>query len=317
MAKAATAPAGLPGQPLAEIQDHLKVLYYGPPGSGKTTNLAHLAHLGPVVFINAEGGVKQAPLRKLGVPVENIRVVPAESYDQLDDLWQTLRGALDDDPSCIAGVCWDSVSEIVSKFVGQARQAGYEKVKAKAHSMGVEPERTRFFTDRDDWGEESGQVKDLLMKYRDLPCHFGVSALPRRDVDDDSTVHYAPAVNPAVLTDLMGRMDIVGWTENVIDDTDSEVFTGLFRAGMIKEVKDRYKVLPRVLFDPTFDRLIDYVYEKIDAESDPVQQEHTGHGGDAEDSEDKKPGQRAPLRRAARRPAPTPDTTEANDTGGE
>jgi hypothetical protein len=125
----------------------------------------------------------------------------------------------------------------------------------------------RFFIDRDDYGVMSEQVRFLIRRFRDLPCHFGMAFLERRDVDSsDGTVRVGPSVTPGLQSDVVGWHDIVGrCTYNQYAD----VYIGTFKPEGVRQGKDRYGVLPRRMVDPTFDRLVGYVEGEITADSDP------------------------------------------------
>ncbi len=132
---------------LEDDADIVNIMYYGDAGTGKTTDLARLAKLGPVVYIEAESGLKKAPMRKHGVPVENLRVVQDEeelaiTFGRLEALCDRLRMQLYDDPKSIAGVVWDSVTEIQKKLLKIIVVKGYEK----SQSRGVERDRHAILT---------------------------------------------------------------------------------------------------------------------------------------------------------------------------
>lgn len=260
------------GMSLADQRDALNYLITGDGGTGKTTNLATMANLGPVIFINAEGGLKARPLKRFGVNIDNIRVVPDPrigqelTFELLEDLfWQT-KAQLENDPDRWAGVCWDSLTEIVQKLLRNVVDYQVEKAELKSQ------ERDPFFIDRADYGVMTEQVRLLVRRYRDLPCHFGMSTLLRREVDDDGKVVYRPAVTPALQNDIFGYMDIVGVTEVVEIGGDDE-YRALFRPEGKFRGKDRFGAVPRKLITPTFERVLAYVTDEIDIDSDPIMQE--------------------------------------------
>lgn len=253
--------------------EYVNLMVYGNPGSGKTTDLAHLAKLGPVVFINAEAGLKRTALRQFDLPLENIEIFPAKgqtlTFQALDDLFWEIKGKLDADPGAYVGVNWDSITEIHKILLEQVSHKEYDKAVRKAERAGIEPEIDQFFMDRAYYGVMTEQMRQLIRKYRDLPCHIGLSALPRRDLNEKTgDISYGPALTPALQTDLEGFVDIMCHTE--LDD-DLEAYIGRFRQVGIKKAKDRFKMLPPVLIDPTFDRIISYVNGTLKEEDDPLQ----------------------------------------------
>ena len=66
--------------------DRVIALFYGDPGTGKTVDLASMARLGKITYIDAEKRLKAGVLRRLGIPVENIDRRVSVSYAMLEDL---------------------------------------------------------------------------------------------------------------------------------------------------------------------------------------------------------------------------------------
>lgn len=256
---------------LSDTSEPLNVLYYGDGGTGKTSHMAAMARLGRVLSVNAESGVKARALRKLGIPVQNIEVFPDPARGEdvslrgLEDLYRRIASALIRDPQAYVGVFWDSITEIYKKLLEAVVARGVIQA-ARAGR-----ERDPFFIERGDYGIMTEQVRSLMRKYRDLPCHFAVSALARREQDNDGAVVYQPAVTPALQSDMIGWMDIVCHTSVAIVN-DEEEYRGLFRPHGKYRGKDRLRAVPKWLIDPTFDRLLMYVDEELDVDSDPVMQ---------------------------------------------
>lgn len=254
-------------RPLSEVTDFANILYCGEAGTAKTTNLAAMANLGPVIVINAEGGLRKAALAKQGINVENIQVLPEKpedlTYEYLDRLHLEIKLALEDDPGSIIGVVWDSITEITAKLLENIVEEAVEK------SIRDNKDRDPFFTDLADYGVMGKQVRQLIRRYRDLNCHFGASSLLKRDKDDDGKVVYSPLVIPSLRADLMGYMDMVIVTD-VGEFGGEEEYRGLSKPVGKFKGKDRFGVLPRRLLDPTFDRVWAYIEGEMDVESDPV-----------------------------------------------
>ena len=101
---------------LDDQPERVNLLYYGKEGSGKTSCAAAMANLGPVLVVNAEGGLKAQPLRGLGVNTENVRVFPPAgeplTFESLQAVYQQLDADLKADPNSWAGVILDSITEI-------------------------------------------------------------------------------------------------------------------------------------------------------------------------------------------------------------
>lgn len=249
-----------------QLKELAKVGIYGLPGGGKTTDLAAMARLGRVLFISAESGIKPKALGSLDIPTEMIEVHDDISYESLDALYWELKAEFEEDPDAYVGLAWDSITETQKLMLEALVDVG----KAKADRKGMEREGFQPF--RDEYGEVTEQLRRLIRRFRDLPCHVAIAALERRDQDDDGSVKYGPAITPAIQNDLVGYLDILchvtvqvapGWNEF------GEAFIGEFRRGGKYGVKDRFKVMPPRLINPTMDRIIAYVDGDITLEKDP------------------------------------------------
>lgn len=278
-------------QKLTESREPINSLYYGDGGTGKTTALASMANLGKILVVNAESGVKSRPLKERGVDVDQIEVFPGPdesiTYDSLVEQWVRVREELNSDPEAYAGVVLDSITEIYKALLDSV--VGSAVVRATRAGK----ERDPFFIDRADYGVMTEQVRSLVRKFRDLPCHFGMSALSRREQDDDGAVVYQPAVTPALQNDLIGWVDVVCVT-SVASVGGVDEYRGLFRPHSKFRGKDRISAgaLPKWLVDPTFDRVVAYVDGDLSVDSDPVMAEARERAAsakaDSADTESKK-----------------------------
>lgn len=263
---------------LSDQEEFINALYYGDGGTGKTTDLAAMANLGPIIYINAEAGLKARPLKKLGVKIENIRVWPepgqAITFETLEDLHLELLDELVPTPGApkaktekknpVIGVAMDSVTEIYKKLLDR------EVARAVLKADNAGKERDPYRVELADYGIMTEQMRKLIRRFRDLPCHFAMAALSRREQDDDGAVTYQPAITPALQNDLIGWVDLVCVTS--MDQVgEDEQYKGLFRAHSKYRGKDRLGALPKFLIDPTFDRIVGYVNDTLTTDKDPVQ----------------------------------------------
>lgn len=250
---------------LSEDKDWLSVGYYGLEGSGKTADLLAMARLGRMLLVNAESGAKPSALRRLGIPYENIRPWPdAEkgetvTFESFEALYFRVKTDLLADPTSWIGVGFDSLTEVVRLLIADERQRQYHRAIRRGK------ERERYFTDRDDYQAVTAMIGEKLREYRHLPCHFGFTALERRD--DDGM--YGPAANPAIANDLPGFVDLLVHTERQeVGDDGPDVFAGWMSKHGKYRAKDRYGWFPKILPDPQFDRLLGWVREDITPEND-------------------------------------------------
>lgn len=254
---------------LADENEFARICLYGKYGTGKTTAMAHAAKLGKLVHVDAEQRLKGGPLRRLGVPIANIEPHREINYDALEQMIWDVKGRLHDEPGSVAAVGIDAVDETVKLLVGQVLADNNEKLIARAQKRGEEVDINPYSIDRDMWGEMTEQVRRLLRHLRDLECHLVFTSHERREVDDDGTVFYGPAATPAVQSDLMGYVDIIGHTS-----LDGGYYVARFGTGTKYEAKDAFGVLPQVMVNPTVDRIVAYVREEMTPETDPQQVEY-------------------------------------------
>lgn len=268
MAAAATkAPASKPSPKgrasLDQTTDLVRIMYYGDPGKGKTTAMAGMARLGKVIYIDAERRLKPGPLRRLGIPIENIEVFTDVSYPSLEALAFELSDRIAGGEE-IVGVCWDSVTETGRILLQTLVDASVES------TLRAGKERSPWSTAIGDYGDMTEQMRRLIRRFRDLPVHLACSCLPNRDTDEEGAVRIAPALTPAVLRDFLGYMDLVFHTrmELVAGEEEYSVLTKPIGKW---EAKDSFGVFPRVLVNPSFDRVMAYVNGDVTRENDPVQ----------------------------------------------
>jgi len=256
---------------LDDSQEFVNVLYYGEAGSGKTTAAAHMAKIGKIVVIDAEAGLKKRPLRRLGIPTENILPYKVTTYRDLEKLYWQVKEQLETTPGCIAGVVFDSMTEIQKKLIEDITGQRYDKNLRQAERGGFEVKDDPFSVDRDEYGKMTEQCRRVTRQFRDLDCHTAFVCLQKREVDKegDGGVFYRPALTPAFATDLMGYVDIAMYVaeEEDADLDDYSRFVGLTRPTGKYRGKDRYGATPPVFANPTFDRVVDFVrQEDLDPE---------------------------------------------------
>lgn len=255
---------------LDEAEDWAKVVYYGDPGTGKTTALASLARRGKILFVNAESGLKATPLRRLGIPTDpdHIEKTRIEGFEDAEALLWDLRRRFRRNPQVLLGVCVDSITEIEQVFM----QEGLSEAVRAAARRGVE--RDTFLTEGDDWGRNNAKMRRFIRGLRDLPCHVGFSALARRDEDEQGVVQYRPALGPKVANELIAHCDIsiamqAAPIRRRSDRSRGAVYWGYTQRHTKYSGKDRFGILPLQFPFPSMDRIVDYLRGDLTAETDP------------------------------------------------
>lgn len=249
-------------QSLDEIEEYVNAMYFGDPGSGKTTAAIHMALLGKVIVVDAEAGIKKKPLQRLGIPTGNVIPYKINCYKDLDNLYMQTKAKLEEEPGSIAGVIFDSMTEIQKKLIESIVGERHAKAMAQAQRGGFEVKDDEFFVDRDEYGKMTEMVRKISRRFRDLPCHTAFVCLAKREVDKEGSgeVVYRPALTPAFASDLMGYVDVVAYTQQAEGDADDRSrYVGVTRPIGKYRGKDRYGATPEMFPNPTFDRLVEYV----------------------------------------------------------
>lgn len=289
-----------------DTKDFVNLLLWGREGSGKTTDALSAANLGKVLVINAEGGLKKKALLKRGINLDNVRVYPRPgerpSYEGLEAALLRVQSDLMDDPNSWFAVIFDSLTEGSAEFVEAVSDDRTAKSRAKGAKIDL---YDSFFVDRSDYGTAGKMLRKLLRMMRDLQCHTIITALERRDVDEDtSKVSYGPAVPPGVQSDVLGYVDLVMYCRE--PDEEHDYFRALTRKAGTRRAKDRFDSFPQILVEPTFERVIGYLDDDLEELTDPLQ---------AKLSEEKPKATKTATRtRAARTKTPATPTAEEADS---
>lgn len=300
---------------LEQTTDKINVLYYGKEGSGKTTYIASMANLpepGKVLIVNTEAGLKRRALELRGIDTSRIVVWPRPGVratkDLLQALYRKLRADLEADPQSWLGIGFDSVTEVATLFRENATAARQAQLRAANRTF--DPD----FIDRADYGVQSDHVKRLLRAFRDLPCHFAMTALER--IDDDGMV--GPDVNPAVASGILGYPDLVLYCRATVptvesDEDDLPEFRAATRSGSRYRAKDRFGYLPKVLADPTLPRIAAYIDGSLTEDQDTLQTAYleraAARQAQAEADKAEREARKAKTKKTAGKPAGT-DTKE-------
>lgn len=254
-------------EPIGSQTQYLKVLYWGDPGSGKTTAALGATAFGDVAVYDVEGGMRPEALSAMGVDTERIERLHSFTYDELfADLLKKGNG---EGP---ASVVLDSVTEL-QKMLLESTAIDAAK---KSRMAGKDRKDTQVFLE--DRGENTEQMRRVLRRLRDLPAHVAITALSRTDEGPTAKVT-GPALTPALQQDVMGFFDLV-IAMGIERHNDGNVwYVGTFVESRGRKAKDRLGMMPNLLPDPSMRRLHEYMTGKLTPETDPVMTEYIKNRG--------------------------------------
>lgn len=271
---------------LEEAEEFVKALYFGTESTGKTTAAAFMANLpgdGDVIVINAEAGFKKRPLKALGVRIECLKIwnPPGNgiiTYEKLERLYFRTAARLREDPKAVKGVIMDSGTEITNKILEGASLTMYEREQRNTRKADEDKRYSAEIVQLEDYGLMTQQMRKLIRKFRDLPCHFAVTALeteaPGEGEFSHSKKQAAPEFTPKLRTSILGYVDVAlrlsSETLPVGEQEQETLVVGRTKPSALVRGKDRLGVLPRDMPEPRFDRLVDYINGDVVWADDPV-----------------------------------------------
>lgn len=333
----AKAPGDFDFDNLDDQDELVRVLYYGPEGTAKTTNAMDMVNMAPegnVLVVNAEGGLRQTALRNRGIDTSRIKVWPKKgeplTFEGLERLYYRVAADLEEDPLSWVGWVWDSDTAIYQAMLDTLIDANRRKAeeilkragKGRSGRAGNITLPDRFEGDQSDYyNKMSQQFRLLLRKWRSLDCHFAMTALLRRDEDKRTKkVQYGPAVSPAISTDVRAYVDVVVRTATA-NLPAGPVWWGRTHGTEDEAGKDRLGVLPHRMIEPTMFRIQGYLLGILTEADDPLQVQYAELVEQFEEQEAKADAPKTakpPRKAAAKKPAAEPaDTQEEADRQAE
>lgn len=283
----ATPPVRMETNGLDESDDFVFLVLYGPAGTRKTTSSLRVTRAvpkGQVLVIAAEAGLKRHALAGHGVETSRVRYWPKRgeylTFEGLEALFFQMLEDLEKDPDSWACVTWDSLTEVIQTLVDNAVAADVARLTeiAKVAKKNIEIRKT-YERDGSDYQVVTGQFRQLLRKWRSLPCHQIMVALEENrqeavETDDGRKVKMGvigPSLPPKVREDVEQHADIIMRVS--VTDVKGVGPVGIGRATPAEDLraKDRYNVLPVTMVDPGWERIWAYVSGELKEDNDTVQ----------------------------------------------
>lgn len=224
---------------LTEKSQYVKIIVYGRTGVGKTRFAATAPD---VLFIDAEAGT-------LSIADKPIDVVTIQDFNQLDEIFDFL---LKGDHK-YKSVVIDSLTEVQLKCMDNIIKSEVER----------KPDRDPDVPTQQNWGKSFNQIRKLIRKFRDLPMNVIIVCEAKDDRDEETGIIYTvPALPGQLANKIPGYIDIVGYMDLRKDSEGNLIEKMLFRAIDRKDGKDRSGKLPVAMENPTFKKILNFVFKK-------------------------------------------------------
>ncbi len=253
-------------QMLDDQNEPLRIVYYGDPGSRKTTYAMAAANLGRIVVLDADHGLKARALRRHGIDTSNIEVHTEMTYTSIQAKLFQVATRLADGEQIFALVI-DTATVMLPYLLDPIAAKAIQRQRAKGLDT------SDFEISLDARGELSEAFRKINRQILDLGIHVILVCHVRRDIDQaTSTVRVGPAMPPGLQADLIGLYDyVLHCRTEEFPGLEEDEGSALTRKRSIYVAKDRYYALPPTFVDPTFERLLGYTNGEIVRETDPVQ----------------------------------------------
>jgi len=210
-----------------EEKDYLRLIEFGPPGTGKTVFIGSGAgdpRVTPGLIIDVEGGVMS--IRSKCIRLENLydlwggtKTIERPDIRQHPDInskfvvykpktWQEMEDivALINDPgdkfNIYKSVTVDSLSELNYLNLNSILKAEVLK----------NPRRDKQMYELQDYGKSANQLRMLVRVFRDMPIHSFYTAFANHLVNNaGQTTDITPSLVGKLAFELPGLVDIVGY----------------------------------------------------------------------------------------------------------
>lgn len=223
----------------------LKVLLYGPSGTGKTSlasSASKVEELGPVLYVDLERGT--APATKYG-DLDNMLIVQPATYKEFADLLVKVSNAKDKPFNTVVIDTVDRLQELIKLHFAEANPRDSFAMWAAAYDKVLDLVNTIAF--------------DLALN---IVC---ITHESREIVETERLSQIAPDFEgkksfkklPAIF-DLIGRMT---W-EDVGEDGEEQLITVLtVKSPSNILTKTRFDNMPHMIGNPSFDKIMKWVHE--------------------------------------------------------
>jgi phage nucleotide-binding protein len=228
----------------AQVIPYLNLLVYGDPGVGKT-QLAGTANdhkaTAPVLVLDVEGGA--ATLRRR----PDVMVVRVKSMKDLVAIYKDIDIAIaNKDVNAPRTVVLDSLTELQKLDMNDIMKA----------VISQNTDRDPDVPSQREWGKSSNHMRQIIRRFRDLPCNVIFTALAKVDIDENGTRFVLPSLPGKLGTEAPAFLDVVGYMYTEIKEKQIERRM-LCQPSRTRLAKDRLGVFGEILVNPTVPQMWD------------------------------------------------------------
>jgi len=238
-----------------ESREHLKMVVYGKPKRGKTHFIGTLPT--PLILDFDGGSGILADQHKF--PHFKGRIVNVESWDDVHMWYWILRTQ----KHPFKSVAFDTLTK-------GAEMALVEVLGAKA--IRTKGQKDPYKAEQDDYGRTGRILKTWITMFLSLDMNVIFSLHEREDdapdeEDGESYVRWmVPDLQGSARNFLCGQVNTIGYAYRVSKDGKLSFRMAFDRPGTV--AADRYNLLPRVMRNPSYAKIMDYYNPKEDQHED-------------------------------------------------
>lgn len=228
------------------------VIFYGPPGGGKTwlaASAAEVKDFGKVLIIDTEGSTYGT---LVGFDDKNIDIFPIADIDTFDDL---LLGLVTEEHE-YGTVILDTIDVLQGMYIDKVMA----EADAKAAADHKEPNTMGA------WGKVRAWTVGVMDKLNRADFISIVVAHQVEDKLESGRLMTRIALAGSAKEIVAGRADIVGYVTREIQDNDTEVSSVQFGSSSRSATKNRFS-LPVLMIDPSMSKIMAEIQKKSKKET--------------------------------------------------
>lgn len=237
-----------------QVKQHLKMVVYGKPKRGKTHFIGTFPK--PLIFdFDADGTGILADRKKF--PRFDGKIVTPESWNDIQLWYWILRTQKHPFETVVFDTMTTASQLALTEILGE------KGVRTKG-------EKDPYKAEQDDYGRAGRVLNTWITLFKSLPmhvvfvCHEREDDAPDEAEGEDIVRWLVPDLQRSVRNYLLGQVSIIGYAYRVSRDNQISFRMTFDRPGTV--AADRYGLLPRVIKDPTFEKIMSYYSQEQDIE---------------------------------------------------